>query len=667
MNIVNNILKKEEYVYKFINFMNNQIGGKTTFPINHDASNIDPSNKSNCGALALYGLSIFNKEQAQLINNRCKHNPKEYLPNGGLPFSILFDYIDKYSKYSKLRGILFIVRKIDSIDFDNYWNNYAKEILDKDGKNGIMLFCEFKNSTFNYGWGHFTILINKNDLPYVFDLQESQTPILFSEIFYFNNIKNFNFIEDVLDNTFQENISKVTSELYIPPPINIQRNISDGHRHELTLLEKSQEIVIKCEKSNIDITNYAYIWYNKDPNNLLTLTVQDKITIYNLINTYSYPNYLARHEVQNDMSAEDKKELLNNELLFIQKKFLEFNLGHIIVLQIPRILYDLFNLYYYYSNGFSLKYRYYCDDTSLQSKLNYNKYTLSLIKEIENNIFELNNIIISKISVYIINGIITKYDTILEYIIKDINSLSSNIITNEKKQVFHDVLNIEKQYSLGYTILYRGSQYEKDSTIFLTDEVESYIFLNSISLNMSILSGFIGDYDACTLNYITPGTINFKKDNNRIKYNIKKFHLDDLSDEFSLFFIPPIHPFLQLYCVGELWHPRTKIGKNLFNYENIRVRGLNCDRYKFIQKCDYLISNKTFQEIEELYQKYKSTKQINQFGGQEVNELLDKLKEEEYIEKEEIKKNGGIFNKTSLYKLKYLKYKIKYLKLKNIN
>jgi hypothetical protein len=149
---------------------------------------------------------------------------------------------------------------------------------------------------------------------------------------------------------------------------------------------------------------------------------------------------------------------------------------------------------------------------------------------------------------------------------------------------------------------------------------------------MSILSGFIGDWDARTLNFITQGRSNFDSSNKKIKYTIKKFHLDDLSNNFSLLFIPPIHPFLQLYCNGELWHPRTKIGKNLFEFNMIRIYGFSCNPFKFIyefiQKCNYLISDKSIQELECLYQQYKSTGQI------------------------------------SVWQKKYLKYKNKYLELK---
>ena len=216
------------------------------------------------------------------------------------------------------------------------------------------------------------------------------------------------------------------------------------------------------------------------------------------------------------------------------------------------------------------------------------------------------------------------------------------------------------QSNSGLTILYRGAKIEVDSIIrkkqkilrkkldreikyynteaskkFKSEDDEITILeLNLLSLNMSMLSGFIYDGNACTLNYITDSNIpqTYDKDNKKIKYTIKKFYLDDSSNEFSLFFIPPIHPFLQIYCGGELWHPRTKIGNNFLNFDKILIFGIypTDTNYKFIKNFDYLLSNKTVEELEEIYQTYRCTNQI------------------------------------TFWKKKYLKYKKKYLEyLKN--
>ena len=174
---------------------------------------------------------------------------------------------------------------------------------------------------------------------------------------------------------------------------------------------------------------------------------------------------------------------------------------------------------------------------------------------------------------------------------------------------------------------YRRAKLNLDSTI------ESGNIIHSISLNISILSGFINDNTACTLNYIKRDPRNigtyWNDWNDKIKYIIKKFHINDSSNEYSLFFIPPIHPFLQLYSNGELWHPRTKIGWDYEELETVKIHGLY-DDLDLIRNCDYLISDKSIQELECLYQQYKSTEQI------------------------------------SIWQKKYLKYKNKYLELKKI-
>ena len=123
----------------------------------------------------------------------------------------------------------------------------------------------------------------------------------------------------------------------------------------------------------------------------------------------------------------------------------------------------------------------------------------------------------------------------------------------------------------------------------------------------------------------------FKIINNKIKYIIKKHMIYDLSDESSLFFLPPLHPFIQLYCKGELWHPRTKIGNDSPNIKIKQPLGntaLMC-LFEFIKDCDYLISNKTIAELELIYKSYISNDQIK------------------------------------FWLKKYLKYKNKYLKYKN--
>jgi len=356
-----------------------------------------------------------------------------------------------------------------------------------------------------------------------------------------------------------------------------------------------------------DITNYAYIWYKKNPSKLLDFTSEEQDIIFKIISDYSYPCYLANDSIIEMLEA-DRKELLEHELLFIQKKILEAGLVDVIIIQIPRILYDLFNIYYNSTNDLKLYFNYDCetsiDGISIVKRKTYNFYTSKCMETVKSNIFELNYIIINHIN-HNLSIITTKYNDILEFII---NELKIPLL-EASKLIINQIIDFEKQPSIGYTILYRGAILALDSTIGLND------IIHSLSLNNSILSGFIRDFSACTLNYIKRDQNRigiFFDINNKIKYNIKKFHLNDSSDEYSLFFIPPIHPFLQLYCSGELWHPRTKIGNNYYKDKPIEINGLVCDDInQFIRNCDYLLSNKTIEELEELYQQYKSSGQIS--------------------------------------------------------
>ena len=93
-----------------------------------------------------------------------------------------------------------------------------------------------------------------------------------------------------------------------------------------------------------DITNYAYVWYARDPSQQITQEDLDKI--YEIILNYSYPCYLSGSAVIRQLTAEEKIKLLQDELSFIEEIMEKFGLSHIVMMQIPRVLYDLFNLYF---------------------------------------------------------------------------------------------------------------------------------------------------------------------------------------------------------------------------------------------------------------------------------------------------------------------------------
>lgn len=122
-----------------------------------------------------------------------------------------------------------------------------------------------------------------------------------------------------------------------------------------------------------DITNYAYIWYKKDLTKLLEFTLEELEKIYTILIQFSYPCYL-----RNDMLDDDITKLLENELLFIQKKMIEYGLVDIIIMQIPRVLYDLFNIYYKKHKNLKLRFNYDCE-TSIDGDSIVKKRTHNLL------------------------------------------------------------------------------------------------------------------------------------------------------------------------------------------------------------------------------------------------------------------------------------------------
>lgn len=107
-------------------------------------------------------------------------------------------------------------------------------------------------------------------------------------------------------------------------------------------------------------------------------------------------------------------------------------------------------------------------------------------------------------------------------------------------------------------ILYRGSPDAIEGAVneemFKRKKVykEGY----SVSYNTSLLNGYFTDSTACTYNYMMGDD---SDDAYKHYYKIRKFNYGDDSDESNLFFIPPLHPYLQLSSYGEFWHARSKI------------------------------------------------------------------------------------------------------------
>lgn len=395
-----------------------------------------------------------------------------------------------------------------------------------------------------------------------------------------------------------------------------------------------------------DITNYAYVWYARDPSQ--PIIQQDLDKIYEIILTYSYPCYLSGSAVIRQLTSEEKRQLLQDELSFIEEIMKTSGLDHIGMMQIPRVLYDLFNLYFTFKHtqkdlSTIPTFSYACD-ISIAKMNDYSVRTRQYTDSVKNNIFELNTFIAENIQKE------KSYDEIADELVKEcwsvrgIQHMYDELPLEEAKKIVRQTIHFEKQDSQGRAILYRGSENIVDSLIDLTENYHSNpplcdkymggvmsrdpcisLSLRSLSFNLSIFTGCVMDVGACTMAYFSQITSRSGDLNDKIKLNIKKFLFDDDSAENSLFFIPPIHPYVQLYSRGELFHPRTKIGSDYIELKKkLRdttppasrylttdfVKGLfACKPYedKFIEQCDYLKSDKTQEQLNALYQRYKST------------------------------------------------------------
>jgi hypothetical protein len=257
-------------------------------------------------------------------------------------------------------------------------------------------------------------------------------------------------------------------------------------------------------------------------------------------------------------------------------------------------------------------------------------------------------------------NVLFKIEYIRDQLIHDVNKSITNkirrfkiLIENEKeyllnytnykllKQVLLDEIGvyINKKNINRYSIMYRGLSTDEDSIVDRFSN-ESNPQSYSLSFNSSILNGHWSDTSACTYYYMInePDTFKYRylyerkinKHNRRIKFS------DDLATE-QLFFIPPLHPHIQLSSNGEFWHIRTLVGKdssiiNINSFASI---------FNFEENLEYfpifLRSSLDTYDLSSFYKNFIST---------------NKVDIHEYIEGREF------FNK-------YLKYKHKYVMLKN--
>jgi hypothetical protein len=444
-----------------------------------------------------------------------------------------------------------------------------------------------------------------------------------------------------------------------------------------------------------DITNYAYVWYARDPSQ--QITQQDLDKIYEIILNYSYPCYLSGSALIRALTPEEKTKLLQHELSFIEEKMETAGLSHIVMMQIPRVLYDLFNLYFTFKHTqkdlSTIPSFIYSCDINIAKMNDYSVVTREYTDSVKDNIFALNAFIVENIQKKDSYNDEKVADRVVEecWSIRDIPrekkklpsglgytgsaiekskgfemisfEMFKQMSLEEAKNIIRQIIHFEKQDSQGRAILYRGSENIVDSLIDLKDYYYSNpplcdtymgvkskdpcisLSFRSLSFNTSIFTGCVMDPGACTMAYFSKTTSRGDL-NDKIKLSIKKFLFDDLSVENSLFFIPPIHPYVQLYSTGELFHPRTKIGSDYIELKKKLsdtkpsassrftpdfVKGLwGCgpNEATFIQGCDYLKSTETQEQLNALYQRYKSTKVVGTWSS----DAATQSKQERFME-----------------------------------
>ena len=376
--------------------------------------------------------------------------------------------------------------------------------------------------------------------------------------------------------------------------------------------------------TNQNMINYHYFWYNIKINNILD-TDNYNTNILNIFYKYSFPCCL---NINTNLTEEDKCNIILNETKFICDKIDEYSYGKICIIQVPRIIYDLFNIYYqvvknitfdspidHYNILFECNtFKKYCDfNTYIQSYnakdiINMNSFFIKLYLK------ELQYFMKNKIEVPL-----DKWTEILNIIINEISKYNKILNDDIIKTILNETLKIELGIGIPHNkiILYRGSSVRNEKLIYNNN---GKTFLSAFSYNTSILNGIFNDETACTLYY-------YKKD------NYKLYYLLDKTFDSNIIFIPPIHPFFLLNMNGELWHARSKL-PNRITDNKIKIKGLHKPKpLEFFLGYDYLISQLDSNNLEI---------EMNEKLSTNTYEILDK----NFI--------------------KYLKYKNKYKKIKMI-
>jgi hypothetical protein len=407
------------------------------------------------------------------------------------------------------------------------------------------------------------------------------------------------------------------------------------------LIKISDDIKMLNYYYNINITNKELNDEQKYDHYLYIFT--------NIIYKYAYP-YCTR--ITNILSEEEKQLVLNDEFNLIKIKIEEYKLKYNLnlnIYQIPRILYDLFNICLQfefknikritleYNDDFK-NYEEYCNviDRLSSNTLSFNKLNfMDCIIKLNNLINKTFNHINTFNNYYLLLKYLVNYIQIKSYELNIYQKIAMIITDINCYKIIYNILLLELgifpngkyNTSTNNLILYRGT-HDGDKNFFIIEN--NKMILRSLSFNTSILNGIFFDESASTLTYFQ----NFMdKYNYKNFFIIKKFFYNDNSDENKLFFIPPISPYLLLYMRGEYWHVRTKISTK------------NSDKYE-ISNSIYGIAYEIFDPITNIVDFLNINLQYPDITINDLEILFNNVNRYQIFEK---------------YYYKYLKYKMKYL------
>ena len=410
-----------------------------------------------------------------------------------------------------------------------------------------------------------------------------------------------------------------------------ERIVRDELRDEL----KQKGSTYNNFSKDYDMANYHYIYFNT---NKELLPDEDRYIIENIILKYSYPSCM---NINYDITPDEQQEIINDEFNFIKKKLNSFD-NNIILIQVPQLIYSMFNIYIQYTakliNDIDIiavsvditdtdDYKSYCDIISASYNINFISSINNRLIVLLYNIYKKNNNIINiDYWLMVLDEIITYIYTFTKWkhlfksgisLLLPLTGIGRDLRFTEERnnRILKETLMCElKNQGKNIIILYRGSGSDTELPCQLV--WKSNLEIRSFSYNTSLLNAVFNDITAYTLYF-------YKQNNHKYYYIIKKHFHNDGSDESDIIWIPPIHPVLLINMFGEIFHARSKIP---ITKTRLDIKGLA------IEPPNFLKSRLTCDEMLEKYDKYVKK---NRF------EIIDK------------------------YYNKYLKYKNKYLELQS--